>query len=234
MGQNEFDRRRALIVLGAVTPCFFGCVAPPVDSSIDNVDNPHDPDDGEGGTTDNPSNPGGDPSGPPGGGDDAGGTAADAAALPEDCGSGTATDSGATTKSDSGTSTKTDSGSSTGGGGGGTTPTCPTTLTDAGATSSFPVNTWKKVTATRPFILGHDAGGYYAFSAKCTHHTSVTIGSPNSSGATTCPSHGAQFDANGNVTRGPASLPLVHYAVTVCGGRIYVDTGKTVAASTRA
>jgi nitrite reductase/ring-hydroxylating ferredoxin subunit len=221
----SLDRRRALLVLGAVSPCVFGCIGASVDQPIDDVDDPRDPDQRNeaGASPDDPSS-----SGPPTPGEDAGGPT-----PPSDAGGATPHDSGAP-KSDGGggPGPTPDSGGSTGGGGGGGGgPSCPTTLIDAGPIPG--ANSWKKVTATRPFILGHDAGGVYAFSAKCTHHTSVTIGSPNASGVSTCPSHGAQFDSNGTVIRGPASSSLVHYAVTLCAGRVYVDTSKTVSSSDR-
>jgi nitrite reductase/ring-hydroxylating ferredoxin subunit len=227
MGANDIDRRRALIVIGAVTPCIFSCVAPPVDTPIDGVDNPRDPDDGDGGTPSNPDDP------TPSGGDEA----ETEPVAPADTGTSPPSDAGTTPATDSGSpggGGTTDAGGGGGATGGGGTPvTCPS-ITSAGSVTSLPKNTWKRVSGTAVFILGHDAGGIYAFSAKCTHHTSVTIGAPNSSGVATCPSHGAQFDSNGNVIRGPATSPLKHYAVTICGGNIYVDTSKTVAASTRA
>jgi Rieske Fe-S protein len=227
MAANEIARRRALVVIGAITPCFMACVAPPVGTAVDDVDDPHDPDDDSGspGNADDPSTAPSDDAAAP--------IADDASSSPDDTGSASpASDTGTATK-DTGTSggAAADSGSATGGGGG--SVTCPS-LTDAGAVSSLPMNTWKRMSGTAVFILGHDSGGIYAYSAKCTHHSSVTIGAPNSSGIATCPSHGAQFDSNGNVVRGPATSPLKHYAVTICGGKIYVDTSKTVSASTRA
>jgi nitrite reductase/ring-hydroxylating ferredoxin subunit len=219
MAANEIARRRALIVIGAITPCFMACVAPPVGTAVDDIDDPRDPDDdgGSPGKQDDPSTPSGD----------------DAAPVADDTGA-------PSSASDTGVAT-TDTGASggaadTGGGatGGGSTPVACPSLTDAGAVTSLPMNTWRRMSGTAVFILGHDSGGIYAYSAKCTHHTSVTIGTPNSSGVATCPSHGAQFDSNGNVIRGPATSALKHYAVTICGGKIYVDTSKTVSASTRA
>lgn len=219
MAANEMARRRALAVIGAITPCFMACVAPPVGTAIDDADDPHDPDDDSGSPEkqDDPSTPPSEPA-----------AEADAGSSPVDTGVAPPSDSG---MADTGSSGSADTGGATGGG---STPvTCPS-LTDAGAATGLPMNTWKRVSGTAVFILGHDSGGIYAYSAKCTHHTSVTIGAPNSNGVATCPSHGAQFDKNGTVVRGPATAALKHYAVTICGGRIYVDTSKTVSASTRA
>ena len=65
------------------------------------------------------------------------------------------------------------------------------------------------------------------------HHEGCTISAPSSTGATSCPCHGARFDGNGAVTLGPARTPLPHFALTVCGGNVYVDTATVVAATTR-
>lgn len=104
---------------------------------------------------------------------------------------------------------------------------------DAGDVSGFPAGTWKMAGSNRdPFIVAQDANGLFAYSAICTHE-GCKIGTPSSTGATTCPCHGAKFDGNGAVTKGPARTNLSHYAVALCGGHVYVDTATTVDASTR-
>ena len=108
-------------------------------------------------------------------------------------------------------------------------PTCPAAAGSAGSVTSFPQGTWKAVGA---YIVGHDASGLFAFSTTCTHR-GCTIGAPSIDGSTTCPCHGAMFDGTGAVTRGPASSPLPHFALTVCDGSVFVDPTMTVAASTR-
>ncbi|MGH7331122.1 MAG: ubiquinol-cytochrome c reductase iron-sulfur subunit, partial [Polyangiaceae bacterium] len=69
--------------------------------------------------------------------------------------------------------------------------------------------------------------------AICTHQ-GCRIGNPDANGKTTCPCHGAQFDGNGAVLRSPARSALVHYAVAICGGHVFVDSSTTVDAGTRA
>jgi len=49
-----------------------------------------------------------------------------------------------------------------------------------------------------------------------------------------CNCHGSQFDADGNVLRGPARRALDHYKVTVnANGDVYVDSMNVVSESTR-
>jgi Rieske Fe-S protein len=129
-----------------------------------------------------------------------------------------------TAAKDSGVDTTDDAGTDDAG-----TATCTPSGTSAGALASFTQGTWKAVGA---FIVGHDAGGLFAFSTRCTHQ-GCTIGAPSSSGATTCPCHGARFDGNGAVVQGPARTPLPHFALTVCDGKVYVDETSEVASATR-
>lgn len=128
--------------------------------------------------------------------------------------------------SDAGTS---DEGGSSGGADCDTTPPGK----DVGDVANFPSGTWTLAGTSRdPFVVAQDDSGVFAYSAVCTHQ-GCEIGKPDSSGKSTCPCHGAQFDGNGAVLRGPARTPLVHYAVAICSGHVFVDTSTTVAASTR-
>lgn len=61
-------------------------------------------------------------------------------------------------------------------------------------------------------IVRQSAGQFLALSMQCTHQ-GCTIGAP-SGGIMTCPCHGAQFDLQGAVVRGPAAFPLHRYGVT--------------------
>lgn len=53
------------------------------------------------------------------------------------------------------------------------------------------------------------ATSFAAMSMVCTHQGCLTLLGNN---AFYCPCHGAQFDSNGRVTRGPAFFPLQQYA----------------------
>ena len=105
---------------------------------------------------------------------------------------------------------------------------------DRGAVADFPDGAWRLVGTTRTtkIIVGHDAAGLFAFSAVCTH-SGCAVNKPDTSGVSLCPCHLSRFDGNGSVLRGPATTPLRHYALTVCGDRVFVDMSATVAASTR-
>jgi nitrite reductase/ring-hydroxylating ferredoxin subunit len=82
-------------------------------------------------------------------------------------------------------------------------------------------------------IIAHDSGGLFAYTSTCTHAGCDLSGSIDSStGDVTCPCHGWQFDGTGAcLTR--SSKPLKHYALSVCSGKVYVDTSTTVASTTR-
>jgi Rieske Fe-S protein len=69
----------------------------------------------------------------------------------------------------------------------------------------------------------------------CTHEGCDVAPSGSGSSATLdCPCHGSRFDANGNVIRGPASAPLVHFAVEIsAAGDITIHGGTQVGESTR-
>jgi len=116
---------------------------------------------------------------------------------------------------------------------GGTTTgaTCPATgATDVGLASSFQMNV-PKFNSGGNFFVVRDANGLYALTARCTHD-GYTINAESSDFF--CPVHGATFDFNGTVTRGPAYKPLVHYAMcTLAGGHVGVIKSQTVPASQR-
>jgi Rieske Fe-S protein len=111
----------------------------------------------------------------------------------------------------------------------GVDPGCPPAANSAGPVTSYPQGKWKSV---GDYIIGHDANGLFAFSTSCTHQGCL-IGAPSSTGATSCPCHGARFDGNGAVTAGPARTALPHFDLTVCNGEVFVDVNTTVAAATR-
>jgi nitrite reductase/ring-hydroxylating ferredoxin subunit len=88
---------------------------------------------------------------------------------------------------------------------------------------------------SEPVVLGRDAAGLYAMTVTCTHQgCEVEPVGTGTSATLSCPCHGSRFDRNGGVVRGPASSPLVHFAVDVdASGNITIHGGTQVGASVR-
>ena len=84
-------------------------------------------------------------------------------------------------------------------------------------------------------VVARDANGIYAMSGVCTHAGCLMDDSSNTVAAgLSCPCHGSTFDGNGSVTRGPARMPLQHYAVTVAAdGSITIDGSQPVSPDIR-
>lgn len=109
--------------------------------------------------------------------------------------------------------------------------TCATTgVTDVGTPSTFTLNKPVYFASKNLFVV-RDAGGLYALTARCTHQ-GVTVVAKTSNFY--CPGHGATFSFNGDVTLGPASTPLQHFAMcTLPNGNLGVDTTMPVAKTVR-
>jgi cytochrome b6-f complex iron-sulfur subunit len=103
--------------------------------------------------------------------------------------------------------------------------TGPTTI-DVGTLADYPKEgitpTWLK--SGHIAVIRH-AGQIYCCTDVCTHRGGI-LGTPD--GVTfLCPRHGARFDINGDVTKGPAKLPLNRYAISLdASGHIIVDKTK--------
>jgi nitrite reductase/ring-hydroxylating ferredoxin subunit len=107
---------------------------------------------------------------------------------------------------------------------------CGTSATDVGAPSMFTANKPVYFSAGNFFVV-RDSGGLYALTARCTHEGATTVIQTSDF---YCPRHGAMFDFNGTVTRGPAVSPLVHFAMCMlANGHVGVTTSMSVAATQR-
>jgi nitrite reductase/ring-hydroxylating ferredoxin subunit len=101
---------------------------------------------------------------------------------------------------------------------------------DVGMPSSFSLNQPVYVASKNVFIV-RDASGLYALTARCTHQ-GVTVDARTTEFY--CTGHGATFNFNGDVTHGPATTPLQHYAMCMLSnGHVGVDTSMPVAKTVR-
>lgn len=108
----------------------------------------------------------------------------------------------------------------------------PCTLgVDVGAAGDFAAGSWT-LQRDRNLIVGRDAMGLFAYSARCPHQD-CTVRQPDREGVAVCPCHSSRFDGNGRVVQGPASTELENYRVRVCAGRVRVDFATPVAPGTR-
>ena len=106
--------------------------------------------------------------------------------------------------------------------------TGPSTL-DVGPKSAYSTDgitpTWMKP-PNRVAVIRHE-GKVYACTTVCTHKRGVLNIAPDGD-SFKCPNHGATFDIEGNVTKGPAKKSLIRYAISLDdSGHIIVDKSKS-------
>jgi Rieske Fe-S protein len=104
----------------------------------------------------------------------------------------------------------------------------------AGNVADLPIGSLR-VVGSEPVCIARDAGGVYAMTLTCTH-AGCDMGEEGtvSPEGLVCGCHGSEFDANGNVVRGPAVLPLDHFAVTTdVSGNLTIHGAEIVSASER-
>jgi nitrite reductase/ring-hydroxylating ferredoxin subunit len=105
-------------------------------------------------------------------------------------------------------------------------PTTGPTTVDVGTLADYPADgitpTWLK---TADVAVIRYEGKIYCCTSVCTHRGGI-LGTPD--GVTfLCPKHHATYDIDGNVTHGPAKLPLNRFAIAVnASGHIIVDKTK--------
>lgn len=105
---------------------------------------------------------------------------------------------------------------------------------EAGVLADYPVGSLESV-GNSAVAVGRDAKGLYAMTLTCTHAgCNMAIDGNVSASGVYCSCHGSQFNANGDVTRGPAREPLAHFAITVdASGTITVHGDQEVDAAAR-
>ncbi len=94
---------------------------------------------------------------------------------------------------------------------------------EIGRPEEYKIGTLTYVEAARAYV-GHDAHGFYALAAVCTH-----LGcTPRLEGNQfVCPCHGSRFGLNGDVLAGPAKRPLDRIIVGLTpGGKLFLDRSR--------
>lgn len=86
-----------------------------------------------------------------------------------------------------------------------------------------------------PVFVGRDSSGVYAMTSTCTHEGCDMAADGTVTSNIVCGCHNSAFDLNGNVVHGPASRPLVHFAVDIAvDGSVTIHGDKPVSSSVRA
>jgi thiosulfate dehydrogenase [quinone] large subunit len=114
---------------------------------------------------------------------------------------------------------------------------CGTNTVAVGNVSDVAVNdAILRQTPTTDVFICHDAAGFYAVDAGCTHF-GCDVGLKAAKDLTQgflCPCHGATYDAQGENPTTPAPSPLPHYSLCLeDSGTLVVDLDVNVDASFR-
>jgi cytochrome b6-f complex iron-sulfur subunit len=95
-----------------------------------------------------------------------------------------------------------------------------------GKPEEIPIGTLVALVEQKLYVM-HDAQGFYAMSAVCTHLGCLTRFEKEQN-RIFCPCHGSRYAIDGHVTVGPAPKPLPRLLLTVEQGLLVVDASKTV------
>lgn len=106
----------------------------------------------------------------------------------------------------------------------------PDTRFRIGRPDEIPAGTLTVLPKQKIFVV-HDAAGFYAMSAVCTHLGCLAQYERDAS-RILCPCHGSRFSTDGQVVQGPAPRPLPRLLLTVERGVLVVDVGKVVGLET--
>lgn len=102
------------------------------------------------------------------------------------------------------------------------TPQGPSNVDFTVSTASGPLSTNGGFIFQNGVIIARtNTGAFIAVASACTHE-GTSINFTAGTNDFTCPNHGAKFDVNGNVTNGPASMPLKKYNTTISGTTLHV------------
>ncbi len=100
-----------------------------------------------------------------------------------------------------------------------------------GAAGEFPVSSQPVPIGGRNLFILHQADGFCAISAVCTHLGCVVA--PSATGFD-CPCHGSKFSEDGSLIQGPAGSPLAWFEMSQApDGQLVVHTNRSVKVGTR-
>ncbi len=104
----------------------------------------------------------------------------------------------------------------------------------AGVVDDYPVGSLRAI-GNQPVAVGRDADGFFAMTLTCSHAgCNLAVAGSITPERLRCNCHGAEFDGNGEVLRGPAIAPLQHFDVLIdSAGNVSVDGGTQVPADFR-
>ena len=97
-----------------------------------------------------------------------------------------------------------------------------------GEPADFKTGTWTWLRDKGLFVL-RESQGFAVLSSRCTH-LGCTV--QRSTEGFSCPCHGASYDHQGKVQRGPAREDLPWFEAWLAEGRLWVDLKKTLAPGT--
>lgn len=98
---------------------------------------------------------------------------------------------------------------------------------NAGLLEDFPPGTVTPVTGGQFFLIRREDEGLLALYRKCTHLDCVVLWSEQHRHFS-CPCHGSEFTADGEVLNPPAALPLRRFPISMDNGEVLVDTGTLI------
>lgn len=114
--------------------------------------------------------------------------------------------------------------------GGGDKPVTEPKWVDAGEVAKFPVDSVVKV--ERPegafFVTKRKNNTFFVLSAICSHESKYQVRWMEQQKVFLCLTHGALFDAEGEVKKGPAKRPLALLPVRVQNNKVQVQIGGVV------
>jgi cytochrome b6-f complex iron-sulfur subunit len=86
---------------------------------------------------------------------------------------------------------------------------------------------WNPVAGQEAFYEGVAAEGFLAVYQKCAH-LGCKVPQCETSGWFECPCHGSRYNKAGEYEFGPAPTGLQHFAITIDGGNVVVDTSEAL------